>query len=132
MIDAPFVRQLPELPRGCEVTSLSMLLGHAGVKVDKMTLAREVKKDPTPYKEKNGKIYFGNPHDGFVGDMYNFNNPGLGVYHGPIRELAEKYLPGRNVDLTGQSFDAVYKQLDKGKPVWVVVTSEYRHVPSSY
>lgn len=41
-------------------------------------------------------------------------------------------MPGRNVDLTGQSFDAVYKQLDKGKPVWVVVTSEYRHVPSSY
>lgn len=93
MIDAPFVRQLPELPRGCEVTSLSMLLVHAGVKVDKMTLAREVKKDPTPYKEKNGKIYFGNPHDGFVGDMYNFNNPGLGVYHGPIRELERNICP---------------------------------------
>lgn len=132
LIDAPLVRQMPELPRGCEVTSLAMLLAHAGIKVDKMTLAKEVKKDPTPYEERDGKIYFGNPYDGFVGDMYSFENPGLGVYHGPIRELGEKYLPGRIVDLTGQGFEAVYRQLDKGKPVWVVVTSEYRYIPSSY
>lgn len=132
LIKAPHVRQMPQLPRGCEVTSLSMLLGHAGVNVSKMTLAKEVKKDPTPYEEKGGKIYFGNPYDGFVGDMYSFKNPGLGVYHGPIAALGEKYLPGRIVDLTGQSFDAVYQQLDKGKPVWVVVTSWYSHVPNSY
>lgn len=132
LINAPHVRQMPQLPRGCEVTSLSMLLGHAGVNVSKMTLAKEVKRDPTPYKEKDGKIYFGNPYDGFVGDMYSFKNPGLGVYHGPIAELGNKYLPGRIVDLTGQSFDAVYKQLDKGKPVWVIVTSTYAHVPNSY
>jgi uncharacterized protein YvpB len=132
LIDAPHIRQLPELPRGCEVTSLAMLLGHAGVNVNKMTLAKEIKRDPTPYEQKDGKIFFGNPYDGFVGDMYSFDNPGLGVYHGPIAALGEKYLPGRIVDLTGKNFNAVYQQLDKGKPVWVIVTSTYAYLPESY
>ncbi|RUQ24224.1 hypothetical protein ELQ35_21975 [Peribacillus cavernae] len=40
--------QYPELPRGCEVTSLAMLLHYYDVKVSKMELADKVKKDPTP------------------------------------------------------------------------------------
>lgn len=101
ILDAPLIGQMPELPRGCEVTSLAMMLQDAGVKVNKMTLAYQVKKDPTPYRNVNGQIYFGNPNTGFVGDMYSFNKPGLGVYHGPIGELAKAYLPNRIVDFTG-------------------------------
>ncbi|MBB6453086.1 uncharacterized protein YvpB [Salirhabdus euzebyi] len=132
LISAPLIAQMPQLPRGCEVTSLAMLLGHAGVHVDKMTLASEIKRDPTPYQEKDGNIYFGNPHTGFVGNMYTFDQPGLGVYHRPIAELGEKYLPGRIVDLTGNSFEAVYEQLDNGKPVWVINTSWFAYVPDEY
>lgn len=132
MIDAPLIPQLPELPRGCEVTSLAMLLQHAGVDVDKMTLAKQVKKDPTPYKKKNGKIYFGNPHRGFVGNMYTFNKPGLGVYHEPIMELAEQYLPGRIVNLTGQSFEELKIPLSDGRPVWVIINANYKELDDSY
>ncbi|QHE54151.1 C39 family peptidase [Pontibacillus sp. HMF3514] len=118
-ISAPFIRQMPELPRGCEVTSLAMLLQHAGVNVDKMKLASEVKK--VPFYMGDG--FRGNPYEGFVGDMYDFNIPGFGVYHGPIYELANKYIPNRVLDLTGKGQKHLYSMLDRGIPVWVITNS---------
>ena len=38
------IAQNPELPRGCEVTSLAMMLNYNGINVSKMELAKEVKK----------------------------------------------------------------------------------------
>jgi uncharacterized protein YvpB len=125
-IDVPLIEQMPELERGCEVTSLAMLLQSAGVNVDKMTLAQQVKKDPTPFEMKNGERYFGDPNRGFVGDIESFDNPGYGVYHGPIKELAEQYLPDRVVDATGADFTDLYGFLDQGIPVWTIVNMDYK------
>lgn len=132
MLNAPVVKQLPELPRGCEVTSLAMLLLYAGVNIDKMTLAKEVKKNPTPYREENGKVYFGHPNYGFVGNMYDRSEPGYGVYHKPIFELAKKYLPDRAVNLTGSSFYEVMKYVQEGYPVWVINNMTYKWLPEQY
>ncbi|WP_062197941.1 C39 family peptidase [Massilibacterium senegalense] len=131
LMDATHVEQMPELPRGCEVTSLTMLLRTNGIDVDKMTLANQIKRDPTPYEQKNGTIYFGNPNFGFVGDMYSFENPGLGVYHGPIRMLAEQYLPNEIVDVTGVEFDGLYYFLSQGYPVWVIINSRFQELPEN-
>lgn len=131
LIDADVISQLPELPRGCEVTSLAMLLNHAGVNVNKMTLAQKIGKNPATYKEKDGKIYFGDPNDGFVGNMYTFDDPGLGVYHSPIKRLAEKYLPHRIKDLTGSDFDELKIHLSDGRPVWVIINTNYQKLPDS-
>ncbi|CAG9608492.1 hypothetical protein NEOCIP111885_02186 [Pseudoneobacillus rhizosphaerae] len=125
-ITAPHIKQLPELPRGCEVTSLAMMIQNAGVKVGKMELAKEVRKVPFKTNGLNG-----NPYDGFVGNIYTFSQPGLGVYNGPIQELAEKYLPNRVVNLSGYDFSYIYKMLDKGVPVWVITNSWFSHLPSS-
>jgi uncharacterized protein YvpB len=125
-ISAPHIKQLPELPRGCEVTSLAMMLQHAGVQVSKMELAKNIRKVPF----KTGSLY-GNPYEGFVGNMYTFSEPGLGVYNGPIQEIAEKYLPNRIVNLTGRDFSDVYRMLDKGMPVWVITNSWFSQLPSS-
>lgn len=59
-------------------------------------------------------------------------NPGYGVYHAPVRRLAETYLPGRTVDLTGTSFDDVLAlHLGSGRPVWVVANAKFRELPAS-
>lgn len=131
LIDAPVINQLPELPRGCEVTSLAMLLQYAGVSVDKMTLASEIKKDPNPYKVSDRKIYFGHPNDGFVGSMYTKEDPGLGVYHKPIKELAERYLPRQIEDLTGSPFTELKIHLSDKRPVWVITNTSYKELPLS-
>jgi uncharacterized protein YvpB len=131
ILDAPFISQLPELPRGCEVTSLAMMLNDAGVQVTKLTLAKEIKKDSTAYSISSGKVFFGNPNDGFVGNMFDLRKPGLGVYHKPISELAEKYLPGRVQDLSGADFDELKIHLSDNRPVWVVVNTSYQKLDES-
>ncbi|MFP3723453.1 C39 family peptidase [Niallia circulans] len=131
LLDAPILNQLPELPRGCEVTSLAMLLQYADVDVDKMTLAKQIKKDTTPYTRVDGKIYYGHPNDGFVGDMYSLSGPGLGVYHKPIAALAEKYLPDSIVDFTGSDFEEIKNHLSNNRPVWVITNSTFKKLPES-
>lgn len=132
MISAPVVKQLPELARGCEVTSLAMLLQYAGIDVGKMILAEQIKKDPAKLKMKNGQKHFGNPNNGFVGDMYTYSKPGYGVYNGPIEELANHYLPGRIVNLSGGPFDQVLDYVASGHPVWVITTSWFDYVPKKH
>ncbi|GAE28321.1 hypothetical protein JCM9140_4538 [Halalkalibacter wakoensis JCM 9140] len=131
LLDAPLISQLPELPRGCEVTSLAMFLNYAGVNVNKMVLADEVKKDSTPYQKKGDQVFFGNPYDGFVGDMYNINNPGYGVYHGPIKELAEFYLPNRVIDITGTDFQHILYHVSNGNPVWIISNVTFSKLPEN-
>ena len=127
VLNIPVVPQNPELPRGCEVTSLTMMLRHGGIAVDKMTLAKKVRKDHTIPVMENGKyIFFGNPNKGFVGNMYSFDRPGFGVYHEPVKDLAEKYLPGNIIDMTGADFEDVLYQIHKGYPVWVIVNVEFK------
>jgi len=129
IIDVPVISQLPELPRGCEVTSLSMLLQFKGINVDKMKLAKLIRKDPTPYQVKAGKVFFGHPNEGFVGDMYNITNPGYGVYHKPIKELADHFLPNQVVDLTGSDFSKLQASVSNGIPVWVIINTTYKRLP---
>lgn len=132
LLDVPVVKQYPELPRGCEVTSLSMLLQYAGISIDKMELAQNVKKDTTPFKKIDGIIYYGDPNNGFIGDMYNLENRGYGVYHKPIADLAKKYLPEQIVDLTGTNFIDLKGYLSKGVPIWVITNVTYKDLPNSF
>ncbi|WP_394825641.1 C39 family peptidase [Pendulispora albinea] len=127
LLDVPLIQQNPELPRGCEVTSLAMLLNYVGVDVSKMTLAARI--DKVPYKE-NG--FFGNPNDGFVGDMYDGAKDGYGAYHAPVKRLADAYIANRVVDLTGRGFDALLTDyVGKGRPVWIISNEFFRPLDDS-
>ena len=130
-LKAPLIKQLPELPRGCEVTSLSMLLGYHGIEINKMELAAKVKKNPRKHKIINDKVHYGNPHNGFVGDMKSFENPGLGVYHQPIAQLAKEYIDPQLVrDFTGNDFSEIIRQLNEKRPVWVIINATYKKLPA--
>lgn len=123
----PHISQLPELQRGCEVTSLTMLLQYEGIEADKMTLAEQIHK--IPFRDAN--YVRSNPYDGFVGDIYTFSKSGYGVYHGPVAKLAENYMPGKIKDITGQSIDSVFELIDTGSPVWVIINSTFAPLPES-
>lgn len=126
LIDAPIIGQMPQLYNGCEVTSLAMLLQYAGINVDKMTLAKQVKKDITSiaFGENRSIVQWGDPEEGFVGDITG-RKIGYGVYTKPIVSLMEQYLSGRVRDLTGDTRETLEKYINIERPVIVWVTVDF-------
>ncbi len=127
--EVPIIAQKPDLPRGCEVTSLSMLLTyHMGVSIDKLSLADEIEKDETIYSIEDGFIHFGDMHTGFVGDMRNIENKGIGVYCQPLINLAENYVANQVLNLTGSRFEDILSFVSEGYPVLVITPNIYNDV----
>lgn len=127
LLDIPLIKQNPELKYGCEVTSLAMVLKHAGIETDKMKLANELPKDDDPVKKtQSGDITrWGNPDHGFVGDITG-KSAGYAVYVGPLEKLMNQYLKNQSINLTRRSFDEVLGQIKKGKPVILWTTGDYK------
>lgn len=127
MLDVVLIKQNPELRYGCEVTSLAMVLNYAGVKTDKMDLYHSIQKDPDPIiRSGNGDILnWGNPADGFVGDMTG-RQAGYAVFDKPMEALVNQKLPGKAVNLTNQPFERVLEHVSAGFPVVVWTTGDYR------
>ena len=67
----------------------------------------------------------GNPNEGFVGNIYTFSESGYAVYHGPLFQLAEKYLPNKAVDLTGKNIEEIYKSVKAGQPVVMITNATF-------
>lgn len=125
LMQIPIIKQNPELPDGCEITSLAMLLKDAGFTVTKLGLVKQMKVDPTPIQwNSDGSIkYWGNPNTGFVGDITN-QSIGFGIYHTALLPLLKHY-EASAVDLTRRPFRKIEQQIDKGRPVIVWTTTDY-------
>lgn len=124
LLEVPCIRQLPELSKGCEVTSAAMMLNYAGYDVDKITLAHEIDKDDTNYYVKNGIAYYGDPSKGFIGDMFT-NKRGYGADHVPIYKLLKNYID-TTIDITNSDFDSIYYYLNINSPVWVITNTDLK------
>jgi len=125
--NVPLIKQRPELPFGCEVTSTAMMLQYAGVHVSKMDLYKAVKKDDDPIVIKNGDILqWGDPSEGFVGDMTGKTGRGYAVFDEPIEDLVNQFLPGRAINLTNEPFEKILNHIKNGYPVVVWTTGDYR------
>lgn len=135
LIHVVAIDQYPQLPNGCEVTSLAMLMAAVGHPMNKMTLAAEMPKDPTRLvltsttnaagQTVHHVQYWGNPNVGFVGSVYQAGE-GYGIYHGPMVKFLDRLLPGQAEDLTGSSFRTILKHVAAGVPVEVWTTTTFR------
>jgi uncharacterized protein YvpB len=92
-----------------------------------MDLYNAIQKDPDPLiKSPNGNILrWGNPADGFVGDMTG-KRAGYAVFEKPMIALINQKLPGRAINLTNLPFERVLAHVSAGYPVVVWTTGDYR------
>lgn len=99
----PLIAQRPELPTGCEITAVTMMLQYKGVSVTKMQLAKAMPRSSDPNK-------------GFVGSPYK--KSGWYVYPKGLMRTVKKY-GGSAKNLTGVSFSTFKKYINANKPVVV-------------
>lgn len=105
-LNVPLIPQRPELPTGCEITAVTMMLQYAGADVNKVQLAKEMPRDDSDCNL------------GFVGDP--FTEDGNSIYPPALLALVTQYA-GHATDLTGATLAELKQQLDADKPVviWV-------------
>lgn len=114
---------MPDLPNGCEVTSLSMLMNYYGIKVSKNELAETIQHVDS---FTDGGKYRGNPHQGFVGHM-TIANAGWCVYNEPLYNVARKYT-SHIENITGSDFLSLLKLVSNGHPVMIITTTTFNKV----
>ncbi|RRD95129.1 hypothetical protein EII17_04985 [Clostridiales bacterium COT073_COT-073] len=123
------VKQYPELPRGCEVTALSMLLAYYDPKMpDRFQLAEELKEYSHQVMGERPS-YQVDMKEAFAGSMFNSKEPGLGVYIEPISLIARRYFGSRVQNVTGVSFRQVLTFVSNGQPVQVINSDMAQAVP---
>ncbi len=130
MPDAKYIKvnnilQDPELPTGCEVVALTMLLNHLGYSVDKLTLSDKYLPKMDFYK-KDGKLYGADYKTTFAGNPRNKNS--YGCLAPCIVTTANKYLKEQKsklaaYDISGADFDTLLEEYTaKDKPILVWIT----------
>ena len=119
--------QMPELPTGCEITALTMVLNYYGMEVDKVEMA--TKYLPTQqlnlYYGSDGLLYGNDLNQYFIGDPTTENGYVCGT--GAIITAANVYLQELGsqltaVDYTGVDMDTLYQFVSQDIPVVVWVT----------
>lgn len=119
-IDMENVLQLPELPVGCEITALTILLRYCGFDADKTDLARNYL--PTSWgnaRTEDGKIYKDSFFDYFIGDPFS---RGYGCFANAIEKAANAYIADHGggftvKNISGAHPDVLYDYLAEGTPV---------------
>ncbi len=127
-LDVECELQLPELPNGCEITSLSIVMRYFGFHTDKMTLAHDWLASS---EQSVGTV---NPEYSFWG--YPWKDNSYGCFAPVIKGTAESYFimvdnlhtgepegfVSRNI--TGATPEQLYQQIENGLPVIVWVTQD--------
>ena len=119
-IDMENVLQLPELPVGCEITALTILLRYCGFDADKTDLAKNYL--PISWgnaRYEDGKTYKDSFFDYFIGDPFS---RGYGCFANAIEKAANAYISDHGggftvKNISGSHPDVLYDYLASGTPV---------------
>ncbi|MBP0963945.1 MAG: C39 family peptidase [Oscillospiraceae bacterium] len=120
-INVPRILQNPELPTGCEVTSLAMALQYAGFPATHIELADKWL-DKGEYRASDyRKVFVGEPTSAFA----------YGCFAGVIERCANKYLESRNSsaevkNITGCAPKQLYRYIANGIPVIIWATGDMK------
>lgn len=127
-IPVPTIMQKPELPNGCEITSLTAVLNYYNYEIEKTEMADKYLPKESVYA-KNEKLYGPNPYISYAGDPRTVS--GLFCYAPPIVQAAKDYFETvgadyNPVDISGSTREEIIDQLRKGNPVVIWVTLELK------
>ncbi len=115
-----YLPQNPELPTGCEITSLTTVLNYYGYNVSKTVMADK-------YLEKQNapadwtKVFMGTP----------FDPHSFGCYAQPITNAANKFFADNKnkhiaYNKSGIAFSAILSEIDNGRPVVIWGTMQMK------
>lgn len=131
--------QLPELPTGCEITALTMILNYYDCEICKTEMAEYYlpKTDYDIYYDDNHVLIGPDIDNYFIGDPESENGYVCGCQ--AIKTAANSYFDDTEsnyyaVDLTGLTLNELYNFISKDTPVFVLVTigMEDRFEPESW
>lgn len=97
-LDVSCILQNPELPSGCEITSLTIVLGYYGIDVDKCFLSDNYLKKGKPGSVDIYEAFIGDPRD-----PYSY-----GCYAPPLVECANTYL--QDIDSNLMAYNVSYTE----------------------
>lgn len=133
LTDFEIMEQYPELPTGCEITAMTMVLNYYGYNVDKVTMALDYmpKIQAEFYRSEDGRLMGPDLENFFVGDPTEETGYICGT--GAIVTAANAYLTDVGSDMTAVAMknaqpEELYDLIDQGTPVviWCTINMEDR------
>ena len=139
LTDFEIMEQYPELPTGCEITAMTMVLNYYGYNVDKVTMALDYmsKVQAEFYRSEDGRLMGPDLENFFVGDPTEETGYICGT--GAIVTAANAYLTDVGSDMTAVAMknaqpEELYDLIDQGTPVviWCTINMEDRAETDSW
>lgn len=112
----PLVMQNPELPTGCEITSITMVVNFYGYDYDKITMTDKYLDKSDNFYYDNGQLFGPNPQKFFLGNPRSTSGYGLQCFSGTwVNTLNKVFEENKSEhyaeDISGRSLEELESEL---------------------
>ena len=119
------IGQYPELPTGCEITALAMVLNFYGYPIDKCTLVDDYLETAPAWEADFHEVFAGDPYS-----EYSYGCYAPAIVKAANRFLVQNSSSLRSTECSGQPLENLFRFTDNGTPVMVWTT--YQLWPGYY